>query len=96
MPEMLFHIRWPDGRQEACYSPSTIVAEHLAAGADYPLAEFVARSNTALAAASERVRARFGMGCARAVNQAASIQQSATSFTDHPDAVVRVERFDQN
>ena len=94
MPEMRFHIRWPDGREESCYSPSTIVAEHLAAGTDYPLADFVARATAALDAASERVRARFGMGCAQAMNQAAAIRRAAREFADWPGATVRVERFE--
>ena len=94
MPEMRFHIRWPDGREEACYSPSTIVAEHFTAGADYPLAEFVARAEAALDAASDRVRARFGMGCAQAMSQAAAIAETAARFAHRDDAVVRLIRFE--
>ena len=95
MPEMHFHIRWPDGAEEACYSPSTIVTEHFEAPADYTLADFVARSRTALDAANERVRAKFGMGCAQAMNQITSIEATAACFASTPNAIVRVERFDR-
>ena len=32
MPAMHFTIRWPDGEEARCYSPSTIVREFFAAG----------------------------------------------------------------
>ena len=95
MPEMHFHIRWPDGVEEACYSPSTIVTEHFQAPADYPLADFVARARTALNTASERVRSKFGMGCAQAMVQIASIEATAARFASIPNATVRVERFER-
>ena len=79
MPETRFHIRWPDGHEEACYSPSTVIREHLVPG-PYPLGTFVAIARTALDAASERVRARFGMGCARAAAQKHQIEQTAAGF----------------
>ena len=37
MPEMRFHVRWPDGRQEACYSPSLVVKDYLTPGQSYAL-----------------------------------------------------------
>ena len=36
MPETLFRIRWPDGEAETCYSPFTVIKDHLAAGQTYP------------------------------------------------------------
>jgi uncharacterized repeat protein (TIGR04042 family) len=93
MPELRFRVRWPDGSVEDCYSPSTIITEHLEPGVDYPLARFVAQARLALEAANGRVRARFGMGCAQAVNQLAAIERTAATFTDTPDATVRVEGF---
>ena len=47
MPEMRFRIRWPDGTPETCYSPSLVIKDYFAVGADYALPEFVARSRTA-------------------------------------------------
>ena len=93
MPETLFRVRWPDGAVEDCYSPSTIVREHLSIGVDYPLEMFRERAREALEAANARVRTRFGMGCAQAVNQIALIERRVAEFGDMPGAVVRVEGF---
>ena len=27
MPETWFHIRWPDGSEERCYSPSRVIKD---------------------------------------------------------------------
>ncbi len=93
MPEMRFRVRWPDGRMEDCYSPSTVITQHLEPGVPYPLVEFVAKARTGLTAANERVRARFGMGCAQAMNQMLAIEEAAAGFADLPNAIVRVEGF---
>jgi uncharacterized repeat protein (TIGR04042 family) len=90
MPEMYFRVRWPDGKVEDCYSPSTVIAEHLTAGSDYPLAEFLDRARTALEAANERVRARYGMGCGQALNQLASIERTVAAFSDRA-ALVHID-----
>ena len=71
MPEMRFHIRWPDGTLARCYSPSLVIKEHLAPGQSYPLADFLARSRTALVIASDRVKARYGHACSLALGQLA-------------------------
>lgn len=93
MPEMHFHIRWPDGRREACYSPSLVVKEHLEAGRAYPLDDFVARSRTALTIASQRVEARYGFPCGLALGQLARIEAAAASLRAMPDGIVHVESF---
>ncbi len=77
MPEMRFTVRWPDGRETACYSPSLVVEEHLAVGTRYPLDEFVRASTAALAVASERVAARYGFACSRALAQIEDIRREA-------------------
>jgi uncharacterized repeat protein (TIGR04042 family) len=92
---MRFHIRWPDGREEACYSPSLVVREHLAPGESYALADFVARCRTALSIASERVRARYGVPCSRALGQLARIEAEAQRLTDHPGGQVAVIAFEE-
>lgn len=94
MPEMRFVVTWPDGRQESCYSPSTVITQYFQVGAEYPLAEFGRRASDALSMASDRVRARYGMGCAQAMNQADSIANTVKRFALLPDAHVRIERFD--
>ncbi len=93
MPEMWFHVRWPDGAREACYSPSTIVAQAFEAGRAYPLATFVEISRTALNAASDRVRARYGRPCSLALGQLARIEATAErqAAAAGPDAQVVVE-----
>jgi len=87
MPEMNFRLRWPDGREMDCYSPSLVVREHLAAGASYPLPEFMHRTREALQIASERVRAKYGFACSRALDQLAEIESAAAPF----DASQRVQ-----
>jgi uncharacterized repeat protein (TIGR04042 family) len=87
---MYFRVRWPDGKVEDCYSPSTVIAEHFTAGSDYPIADFLDRARTALEAANDRVRARYGMGCGQAINQLAAIERTVAAFSDR-DAVVHIE-----
>lgn len=94
MPEMHFHVRWPDGREQACYSPSLVVREHLQVGSSYPLPEFLQRTRTALGIASERVRARYGYACSMAMDQLAAIETTARPFAALPDAQVQVLGFD--
>ena len=93
MPEMRFDIVWPDGTPSRCYSPSLVVKEHLVPGTAYPLHEFVARAGAALDIGSERVRARFGMPCSRAIAQKAAIERQAAGFA--PDDTVLVRGFDE-
>jgi len=73
MPEMRFLLRWPDETEQTCYSPSTVIKEHFTAGESYSIADFLTRCRTALHLASDRVRAKFGMPCARALGQLADI-----------------------
>lgn len=88
MPEATFRVRWPDGTTDACYSPSLVVHDHLAVGAEYPLADFTARVTAAMDEASERVRARYGMACTSAAATAAEVRTRAAG---HPaGGVVRV------
>jgi uncharacterized repeat protein (TIGR04042 family) len=95
MPEMRFRIRWPDGTPETCYSPSLVIKDYFAVGTDYALADFLARSRTALSIASERVRAKYGMSCSRAIAQLARIEAAAGAFGHLPDARVAVDAFDE-
>jgi uncharacterized repeat protein (TIGR04042 family) len=94
MPEMLFHIVWPDGAHEACYSPSLVIKEHFVPGESYSVSDFLARSRNALTIASERVRVRYGMPCSRALGQLDRLERTASHFTPDPEACVAVERFE--
>ncbi len=80
MPELRFSITWPDGAEETCYSPSTIIRDHFVPGTTYPLPEFLARCRTALNAASDRVRAIYGSPCSLALGQLAAIEATATRY----------------
>jgi uncharacterized repeat protein (TIGR04042 family) len=94
MPEMRFQIRWPDGSQESCYSPSLVIKEHFTLGQSYPLADFLARSRIALAIASDRIKANYGHACSLALGQLAEIEAGCARFAEIEDAHVRVERFE--
>jgi uncharacterized repeat protein (TIGR04042 family) len=95
MPEMRFRIRWPDGSSESCYSPSLVIKDYFAVGADYALTDFVTRSRAALGIASERVRVKYGMPCSRALAQLARIETAASAFTGDPGARVAVDAFEE-
>ncbi len=91
MPEMSFAVRWPDDARVTYYSPSLVVREYLAAGAEYPLHDFVQRSRTALTIAAERVRVKYGFACPRAAAALAAIEAKAREFAAVPNVAVRVE-----
>jgi uncharacterized repeat protein (TIGR04042 family) len=95
MPEIRFSIRWPDGTAETCYSPSLVVKDFFAPGESYPVADFLARSRTALNIASRRVEKKYGWPCSRAMAQLARIEAVATSFVDIADARVAVDAFEE-
>ena len=92
MPEMRFRIRWPDGRLELCYSPSLVVKDYLVEGESYALADFLDRSRVALSTANERVRAKYGRPCPRALGELARLEMMACAYT--PDAHVKLETFE--
>jgi uncharacterized repeat protein (TIGR04042 family) len=92
MPEMHFHVRWPDGREVACYSPSLVIRDHLQVGTSYALPDFLQRTQTALHIASDRVRAKYGFACSMALDQLAAIEATAGAFA--PDSRVQVLAFD--
>jgi uncharacterized repeat protein (TIGR04042 family) len=94
MPEMRFHIRWPDGSAEACYSPSLVIKDFFSPGESYPLAEFLARNRTALNIASDRVEAKYGRACSLAAAQLARIETVAKTFANVRRARVTVDAFE--
>ena len=90
MPEMEFDIVWPDGVAERCYSPSLVIKDYLAPGAAYPVAEFRNLCRTALNIASDRVQAKYGIPCSRALGQLARIERVADRYGT---GTVTVEAF---
>jgi uncharacterized repeat protein (TIGR04042 family) len=93
MPEMTFAIRWPDDTTEDCYSPSLVIRDHLAVGATYTLADFLARCRTALRIASDRVQEKYGFPCTRAQAQLRRIEAQAARFAAAPDLTVHIIAF---
>ncbi|MEQ8919147.1 MAG: MSMEG_0570 family nitrogen starvation response protein [Roseovarius sp.] len=80
MPETRFLIRWPDGVEEECYSPSTVIHEYLTAGQIYRVDDFDTRSNTALDQAARRVEAKYGFRCSSADAQAAKLASAIARY----------------
>jgi len=95
MPEMRFTVRWPDGTVEGCYSPSLVIKDYFTPGESYPLADFLGKSREALTIASQRVEARYGFPCSRAMGQLARIEATARNFSSLSNARVAVEAFDE-
>ena len=95
MPELHFHVRWPDGSVQRCYSPSRSVMDYLQAGETYELEDFLGRSRNALELASERVRARYGFACTSAAEQLEEIERAADVFAPAGGARVTVVDFEQ-
>ncbi len=95
MPAMHFHLRWPDASETRCYSPSLVIKDYFQPGRRYPLPEFMPQIREALGIASERVRAKFGFACSRAMDQLAQIEDIAQRFEASPDVQVEVLAFDE-
>jgi uncharacterized repeat protein (TIGR04042 family) len=88
MPAVNFKIRWPNGKEAAGYSPSTVIYEHLQEGASYPLADFLARIEGGLNNASERVKQVKGFYCSSAMDTLSSLKGQAHYQEDGPVEVI--------
>ncbi|PSP13071.1 MAG: MSMEG_0570 family nitrogen starvation response protein [Cyanobacteria bacterium SW_11_48_12] len=93
MPETHFEIEWPDGSQESCYSPSSVVKKYFSADREYLLGEFIALSRTAFQTASDRVQAKYHLPCSKALGQLQHLEQTATKYNNLPQPKVRLIRF---
>ena len=93
MPELIFHICWPDGSTEQCYSPSLVIKDFLSIGETYTMAEFLQRSRSALTLASDRVREKYGFACSRAMEQLARLESGAKRFDAAANGSVTVTSF---
>ncbi|ROQ39776.1 putative repeat protein (TIGR04042 family) [Frondihabitans sp. PhB188] len=91
MPEMTFEVRWPDGSEVSCYSPSLVMHDYLDRGATYSVDEFVRRSSAALDLASERVLATYGFSCTSAIQQKSEIVATAAGFDTGTVEILRME-----
>lgn len=88
MPEINFKIQWSDGTEQNCYSPSLVVKKYFTPGTSYELAEFVAKSRTALNIASDRVKEAYGYPCSLALRQLQQIESKAAEYQQLPDSKV--------
>jgi uncharacterized repeat protein (TIGR04042 family) len=82
MPAVNFVVRWPDGAEESCYSPSTVIYDYFRTGETYSLDEFMILSEAALVNASDRVRKRYGYECSSASDQLRLIHARINHFKD--------------
>jgi len=89
---MHFTVRWPDGAETRCYSPSLVVREYLEVGRSYPLPDFMERSRTMLNIGSERVRAQYGFACSAAMDQLRELEERAGAYT--PEQNITVTAFE--
>ncbi|MDA0267088.1 MAG: MSMEG_0570 family nitrogen starvation response protein [Cyanobacteria bacterium] len=90
MPEMHVQVQWPDGSQDHCYSPSLVIKQYFLPGETYPLEEFVSRARTALTIASDRVQAKYGFPCGRALGQLQRIESKSHQYQDLESPQVQV------
>lgn len=90
MPQMYFHVKWPDEKVEHCYSPSSVIKSYFETGKTYALNEFMQRAESALNEASERVNAKYGYHCSSAMDQLSSLKIKAKQFDDHQSPEVTV------
>ncbi len=93
MPEVRFQIRWPDGAEETCYSPSLVVKQYLAPDVDYELSDFVARARAALQEGSRRVEAKFGFPCSLALGQLQRLETTAIHYEQAINPKVKLIKF---
>ncbi|MEM8502732.1 MAG: MSMEG_0570 family nitrogen starvation response protein [Cyanobacteria bacterium P01_D01_bin.1] len=94
MPEINFKIQWPDGQQETCYSPSLVVKKYFEPGERYTVTDFVARSRESLTIASDRVQAKYGFPCSRALGQLRQIETAARRYSDSSEEMVTFLQFE--
>jgi uncharacterized repeat protein (TIGR04042 family) len=94
MPALHYHLRWPDGSESRCYSPSLVIKEFLEPGASYDVAEFLRRLRAATRIASDRVAAKYGYACSRAADQLAAIEQRAAGL-DSAAHRIQLVRFEE-
>jgi uncharacterized repeat protein (TIGR04042 family) len=95
MPAMHYQLRWPDASVQTCYSPSLVIKDFFAPHTSYPLSDFMQRLREATQIASDRVEAKFGFACSRAMDNLTSVEQMAARFADQPQACIEVLAFQE-
>ena len=78
MPVMHFRIRWPDGVEANCYSPSTVVGEFFAPGDELCRSTISSRARARRWASARNACAqKYGFACSAAMDQLARIEEDA-------------------
>jgi len=95
MPAMHYQLRWPDASVSTCYSPSLVIKDFFEPGTSYPLPDFLQRLRQATQIASDRVEAKFGFACSRAMDTLATVEQQARRYADQPQARIAVLAFQE-
>ena len=95
MPAMHYQLRWPDASVSTCYSPSLVIKDFFEPHTSYPLPDFMQRLREATQIASDRVEAKFGFACSRAMDNLATVEQLAQRFTDQPHARIEMLAFQE-
>lgn len=93
MPEIRFHIQWPNGQQESCYSPSLVVQDYFKVGESYTITDFLQRSRESLKIASNRVKEKYGFPCGLALGQLQKIEDTAEQYLERPESQVTILEF---
>jgi putative flavoprotein involved in K+ transport len=90
MPEVDVAVRWADRTLQRFTSPSTVIRRFVVAGGIYPRDELRRRLRDGLAAASDRVRERYGMACTAAAAEAERFEAGAAAHGGGADATAAV------
>ena len=93
MPEVELTIRWADGHVQRGVAPSRAIEQFVVEGGQYPRAELERRLTDGLAAASERVRERYGFACTAAAETSQAFARGALEHGGDPAALATVERL---
>ena len=88
MPVTTFNVHWPDGQQESCYSPSSVIKDYFELNREYSVSEFLEVCNSALNEASERVRQKYGYACSSAMDQLNAIKARCQHYDASSSAIV--------
>lgn len=94
MPETYVRIKWPGGREETVYSPSSIVRTYFEPATELSLAEFESRCVQALDHASQRVRETYGYECSSAMAEKYRITEAIHEYratqSDQPVTILTI------
>ncbi|WP_118135652.1 MSMEG_0570 family nitrogen starvation response protein [Oceanicella sp. SM1341] len=95
MPEVRFTLRWPDGSEDVCYSPSTVITRFFTVGESYALPDFLTRARIGYEKASMRVAERYGYACTAAMAELDRLEARAAAFEGQEGATIACTAMSQ-